>query len=301
MATLGRSLKSPSGLMRAGRPSLARALSSSSEVSVASADSGRDDEHMDFVMSAPNTPFGEPSHSEAVTSIASEATTSHSHRGKSIYSCLSHFQFCLVGHMLRASAPNCAPPAPPLSPLLCSVPTPRRRRRWPRSGHTWTPLPPVDGVPCCEYSQAHPVVGGDATLSSVPTKVGAGSLETNVRWEGLGKHGKGTAPRGRSGVHHPTAASARPGCTTALGLRLGNGPALRSDPPTLRDDWWGGHSSLRRAMFTPPFCTKSRLFALSFSKGQTLQSAWLEGVRGSLRAASAIPAYSHRHRPPGIR
>lgn len=80
MATLGRSLKSPSGLMRAGRPSLARALSSSSEVSVASADSGRDDEHMDFVMSAPNTPFGEPSHSEAVTSIASEATTSHSHR-----------------------------------------------------------------------------------------------------------------------------------------------------------------------------------------------------------------------------
>ncbi|KAH6688946.1 hypothetical protein F5X68DRAFT_189710 [Plectosphaerella plurivora] len=70
MATLGRSLKSSSSyLSRARRPGMSpRALSNSSDVSVASAGSNRSEDQLDFVMSAANTPFGELTQAEAMAS-----------------------------------------------------------------------------------------------------------------------------------------------------------------------------------------------------------------------------------------
>jgi hypothetical protein len=76
MATLGRSLKSSSYLSRARRPGMSpRALSNSSDVSVASAGSNRSEDQLDFVMSAANTPFGELSQAEAMapSSVPPEA------------------------------------------------------------------------------------------------------------------------------------------------------------------------------------------------------------------------------------
>jgi hypothetical protein len=169
MATLGRSLKSSSYLSRARRPGMSpRALSNSSDVSVASAGSNRSEDQLDFVMSAANTPFGELSQAEAMASSSvppdapqQQLQQRQLSRGKSLVSL-----FLLVVSPPRA-ADSCAP---------VRHRTGQQRLPGALMPH-WEPEPPspVRAVQCLRPSSPRPRPSHRTSIIC-PTPAGRGSL-----------------------------------------------------------------------------------------------------------------------------
>lgn len=189
---------------------MVRALSNSSELSVASADSGRDndEQHMDFIMSGPNTPFGERTQQDAMTSAPSETNKTRAVRGKLlvIYFILFHHRFCFVRPPARSNPAHSAP----LDPSFSSVPTdgtPRWRRTWLRTDRAGCVPLPHQRSPVLRWREPLPFLFYQSPRFISPAFCYCPLRQPSVTPTSAGRRGRLgwtsmaviAAPRGRSG------------------------------------------------------------------------------------------------------